>query len=169
MFHERFQPIGLKPFGVTGPASCAFRKDHSTPLVFLNIFTQFGNLNQGLFTILSIDQDRSPVSEIIRNAWDPLTQFNLAYKFWVMAPHIPYYRRNVVHALMIGYNDQGPVFWYFMGIIKGVPGAQHQGDPDQYQIKDADTFFMGIVPEKVQTYPLDRMEDNQNNSKKNEI
>ena len=43
------------------------------------------------------------------------------------------------------------------------------GDPDQHQVKDTHTLFMGMVSEDVQADPLNGMENHQNNSKKNEI
>jgi hypothetical protein len=87
----------------------------------------------------------------------------------VVLSHIPDNRGNIVHALVIGNNDQGFVIRDVLIIYKGIPGSKQVGTPHQYQIEIAHTFLMGIVAKPVQAYPLDGMENKQANSKNKEV
>jgi hypothetical protein len=95
--------------------------------MFFDIGTQFGNLYQGLFAILSIDKYRTPMSKVVGYTGDALSQLHFTHKLGVMLAHKPYYRRDVVHALVVQYDYGGPIRSDMMWVIEGIPGTKDMG------------------------------------------
>ena len=83
-------------------------------------------------------------------------------------PHIANDGRDVVHALVVGDDDQGPVRWYGMGVFKPIACAQHVGAPHNEPVQHGYAPFVCIVPEHLQTEPLDGMKNDQYQTKKKE-
>lgn len=102
--------------------------------MFFDIGAQFGDLHQGLFAVLSIDEHRAPVPKVVGYTGDALSQFHLAHKLGMMLSHKPYYRGYIVHALVVQYNYGGPVRRDVMRVSKGITGAEDMGTPDQAEV-----------------------------------
>src|SRR5690606_39221681 len=119
----------MKFFWLPGLAPCSFREYYCGAIIFFDISSQFGNLHQGLLAVLSIDEHRPPMSKVIGYTGDALAQFHFTHKLGMVFSHKPYYRRDVVHALVVQYNYGGPIRRDIVWIIEGVTGAKDMGAP----------------------------------------
>ena len=83
----------------------------------------------------------------------------------MITTHVPNNSYNVIHALMIGYNNQRNVFRYAIQILKSVSSAQYISTFYQKEVQIIDTFFMGLVTKCIKTNPLNRMKNHQTKPK----
>src|SRR5690606_18070525 len=119
LFDQDLQAGSMELFRFSCLTSGPFGKNYRSPIVFFDIGPQFGNLRQRLFAVLSIYEYRSPVSKVIRYAGDALSQFHFTDKFGMVLSHKPYYRWDIVHALVVQYNYSGSVRRYIMCVFEG--------------------------------------------------
>lgn len=83
--------------------------------------------------------------------------------------HVPHNRRNIVHALMVGDNDQGLICVNIIRIGKGESGTQNIQGTHQKKLKPIDADFMGLITKEIKAYPLNGMEYHKRDSKTNKI
>lgn len=77
----------------------------------------------------------------------------------------PNHSDNIVHTLMIGHKNDWDSFGYAVYIFKMVSCTNKISAFQQKKVQIIDTFFMRLIAKKIQTNPLNRMENHQRKSK----
>ena len=62
--------------------------------------------------------------------------------------------RNIIHALMVGHKDTGPVYRELMGIIKRVTRAQNIKASQEEKIKAVYALLVGLISAQLKGDPL---------------
>lgn len=168
-FHKHLKPHSLESFRLPGPAAGSFRKNYCSAFMRLYIPSQFRDLGQSLPAILTVDQYRASVPEVVGNAGNTASKFLLAYKFRVMLPKVPDYRRDVIHALVVGHEYQGFIHRKVMWVLKAVACTEKVCAAHDPQVKQAHTSFMSFVTENIKANPLYTVKDHEQYSEYNEV
>jgi hypothetical protein len=82
--------------------------------------------------------------------------------------HVPDNRWNIVHALVVGHNDEGSICWKLLLVSESIPGSQNIRAPHDEPIEDGDTFFVSIISNQIETQPLYGMKNDQYQTKQQE-
>ena len=109
------------------------------------------------------------MSKIEGNARDAFAQFFLADKLWMKPSQMPDNGRDVIHALVVGHNDQRACIRHDLCRFKGVTGTQQMGASHQAKVQPAHTFFMSLISKHVKAYTLNGVKDDQYQSETYEI
>lgn len=65
------------------------------------------------------------MSEIKGNTWNSLAKFFFAYKLWMVFTQVPDNWWYIIHALMVGNEDNWLVKWDIVGIVERSPAAKN--------------------------------------------
>ena len=69
------------------------------------------------------------MSQVKGNTGNSFSKFFFAHEFRVMLSEIPDYRRNVIHSLVIGYENAGPVYRNVVFIFNRKAGTKNVKAP----------------------------------------
>lgn len=86
----------------------------------------------------------------------------------MVGPQAPYDRGDVIHALVVRYDDQGPFFRHLVRHPEAVPRSQNMRTPHQAKIQQAYAFLVGVIAEEAEANPLYRMKDKQGQPEENQ-
>ena len=105
------------------------------------------------------------MSKIVGNTGNAASQFFFAYEFWVVLAHVPDNRWDIIHTLVVGDNNQGPIYWKLMAIGKSICSTQKIGCSHQGPIKNADSPFYALITKYSMAKPNNRMKKEQRQAK----
>src|SRR5690606_30037037 len=103
---QKFQSGLLEFLWLPVLAARSFRENYSRSVILLDVLTQSRYYRNSLFGIFAINQNRTAMTQVERNARNSSSKFLLTDKFWMPTPHEPDNRNDIVHALMIRNDDE---------------------------------------------------------------
>ena len=93
--------------------------------------------------------------KVVRNPWNPFSQFLFTDELGIMLSEIPNDRWYIVNPLMIGNKDARHICWDVMGAIHSKSCPQYIQAAHKEKIKHIYRGFMSFFPNKSEAEPLD--------------